>query len=75
MRGLKSIQSISLGHRLFFLLAFNPRLDLEQKTHFINVKNDIKNYYFQEKYRYYIRGKGQIFDKQYLLLSNLYVKT
>ena len=39
-----------------------------------NVKNDVKNFYFLEKYRHYIKGKGRLFDKQYLLLLNIYVK-
>ena len=38
------------------------------------VKNDVKNSYFLEKYRKYSKGKGRLFDKQYLLLSNIYVK-
>ena len=35
------------------------------------VKNNIKNFYFQEKYRYYIKGRKKAFDKQYILLSNV----
>ena len=47
----------------------------EQIPNIINVKNDTKNFYFQEKYRHYIRGKGKIFDKQYMLLTNIYLTT
>ena len=38
----------------------------EQQLGILNVKNDIKNSYFQEKYRHYIRGRGKQFDKKYL---------
>ena len=43
----------------------------EQKPNIFNAKNDVNNFYFLEKYRHYIKGKGRIFDKQYLLLSNI----
>ena len=46
----------------------------EQKPSIINVKNDVKNSYFLEKYRHYVKGKSILFDKEYLLLSNIYVK-
>ena len=46
----------------------------EQKPSIFNVKNDVKNFFFLEKYRHYIKGKGRLFDKQYSLLSNIYVK-
>ena len=46
----------------------------EQEPNIINVKIDVKNFYFQEKYRHYIKGKGRLFDKKYLLLSNIYEK-
>ena len=29
--------------------------------------------YFLEKYRCYVKGKGKLFEKQYSLLSNVYV--
>ena len=44
----------------------------EQKPSIQFVKNDIKNFYFQEKYRYYIKGREKVFDKQYILLSNTF---
>ena len=46
----------------------------EQKTNILNVKNEVKNFYYQEKYRHYIKGKKIQFEKQYNLLSNLYDK-
>ena len=55
-------------------VIYNP-MKKEQKPHFINVENDIKKFHFEEKYRYHIWDKGSIFDKQYILLSNIYVKT
>ena len=45
----------------------------EQKPSIFNVKNDVNFFYFLEKYRHYVKGKGRLFDKQYLLLSNIYV--
>ena len=36
----------------------------EQKTH------DIKNVYFQKKYRHCVIGKKKLFEKEYNLLSN-----
>ena len=35
-------------------------------------KNDQKNFCFQEKYRYYINEKSNIYEKEYYLLSNFY---
>ena len=45
-----------------------------QKPSIINVKNDVIIIHFLEKYTHYIKGKGELIDKQYLLLSNIYVK-
>ena len=44
----------------------------EQKPHLLNVKNEVKKFYFEEKYRCYLKGKGNFFEKQYNLLSNIY---
>ena len=35
----------------------------EQRPTLLSIKHDTKNFYFQEKYRYYIKGKGKMFDK------------
>ena len=43
----------------------------EQKPSIINVKHEVKHFYYQEKYRQYIKGRRVQFDKQYNLL-NLY---
>ena len=47
----------------------------EQRPNFLNVKNETKKFYFEEKYRLYLKGKGNFFEKQYSLLSNIYTKT
>ena len=44
----------------------------EQNPHLLNVKNEVKKFYFEEKYRCYLRGKGTLFEKQFTLLSNIY---
>ena len=44
----------------------------EQKPHIAQVKNDVKKFYFEEKYGHYIQGKGCLFDKQYILFNNFY---
>ena len=44
----------------------------EQKPHIAQVKNEVKKFYFEEKYRQYVQGKGRLFDKQYILLNNFY---
>ena len=44
----------------------------EQQPKIINVKNDIKKFYYQKKYKHYPKGRGNQFEKQYLLLSNIY---
>ena len=44
----------------------------EQKPCIFQIKNDVKNFYFLEKYRHYIKGKKRLFDKQYALLTNIY---
>ena len=41
----------------------------EQRPHMCNVRNDVKNFYDQEKYRHYTKGRGRVFDKQYILLN------
>ena len=45
----------------------------EQIPNIFSIKNDVKNFYFLEKYRYYVKGKGTFFEKQYSLLSNNYI--
>ena len=54
----------------------------EKSPHFLNVKYEVKNFFYQEKYRQYIKGRKHQFDKQtiyyviittmniYLMLSN-----
>ena len=44
----------------------------EQIPHIVNVKHEVKNFYYQEKYRQYINGKNKLFDKQYNLLTVFY---
>ena len=46
----------------------------EQKPSIINVKHEVKTFYYQEKYRHYIKGKKIQFEKQYNLLCKLYDK-
>ena len=45
----------------------------EQIPNIFSIKNDVRNFYFLEKYRHYVKGKGKLFEKQYSLLSNVYV--
>ena len=44
----------------------------EQKPNIINVKHEVKNLYYQEKYRQCIKGRKIQFEKQYNLLSMFY---
>ena len=44
----------------------------EQQPNTLHVKNNIKTFYYQEKYKHYTKGRGNQFEKQYLLLSNIY---
>ena len=44
----------------------------ERPPHFIAVKYEVKNFFYQEKYRLYIKGKKTLFDKQYNLLCLYY---
>ena len=44
----------------------------EQKPSIQNVKNDLKNLYYQEKYRHYIKGRKRVFGIQYVLLANVF---
>ena len=46
----------------------------EQKAHVINVKYEIKHFYYLEKYRYYIKGRKKQFEKEYNRLCNIYGK-
>ena len=41
----------------------------EQIPHILNVKHEVKNFYYQENYRQYIKGRNKLFDKQYNLLT------
>ena len=45
----------------------------EQRPHILNIKNEVKKFYYEEKYRCLLRGKGTLFEKQYILLSNTYI--
>ena len=38
----------------------------------LSVKNEVKAFYYPEKYRQYIKGNRNKFEKQYNLLVNLY---
>ena len=42
----------------------------ERKPHFLNVKYEVKSFYYQEKYRHYIKDSRAKFEKQYSLLVN-----
>ena len=44
----------------------------ERKPHLPNVKYEVKSFYYQEKYKQYIKGNRTRFEKQYNLLINLY---
>ena len=44
----------------------------EQKQHICNIKNEVKKFYYQEKYSQYIKDRGKIVDQQYTLLKQLY---
>ena len=46
----------------------------EQKPHLLTVKNEVKKFYFEEKYPCYLKGKGNLFEKQFTLLSNVYCR-
>ena len=35
---------------------------------------EVKKFYYEEKYRCLLKGKGTLFEKQYILLSNIYTK-
>ena len=43
--------------------------------HVLMVKNETKNFYYQEKYRLYMKGKKSEFDKKYSLLQTIYENT
>ena len=44
----------------------------ERKPHFLNVKYEVKSFYYQEKYRRYIKGSRAKIEKQYSWLVNFY---
>ena len=44
----------------------------KERPHFINVKYEDENFFYQEKYRQYIKGKKNQLDKQYNLLCTFY---
>ena len=44
----------------------------EQKPHISHVKNEVKKFYYEDKYRHYVQGKGHYFDKQNNLLNIFY---
>ena len=46
----------------------------EQKLLILNVKHEIKNCYYQKKYRYYIKGKWKQFEKDHTPLCRVYEK-
>ena len=47
----------------------------EQQPNILNVKNETKKFYYEEKYRLYLKGNGGYFEKQYSLLSKIYTKS
>ena len=44
----------------------------EKNPHILSVKNEVKAFYYQEKYRQYTKGNRTKYEKQYNLLVNLY---
>ena len=44
----------------------------EQKPHISHVKNEVKKFYYEDKYRHYVQGKVRYFDKQNNLLNIFY---
>ena len=54
-----------------FLNQLTPR----KHTYVLMVKNETKNFYYQEKYRLYMKGKKTQFDKKYSLLQAIYENT
>ena len=36
----------------------------EQKPHKLQINNHVKNVHFLEKYRYYVKGRKKLFDKE-----------
>ena len=38
----------------------------EQQPHILDVKNEVKKFYYEKKYRCYLKGKGTLFEKQYI---------
>ena len=62
----------SILHVLLTKKVIYNAMRIEQKPHIAQVKNDVKKFYFEEKYRHYIQGKGRLFDKLYILLNNFY---
>ena len=49
-------------------------IEKEQKPHGRDVKNETKNLYYQEKYRYNIKGKKKLFEKESNIVCNVYEK-
>ena len=46
----------------------------EQRPHMCNVKNDVRNFYDQEKYRHYTKGRGRVLINNIYFQTNLYEK-
>ena len=72
LRDLENASSINTIILLTKLTNFNA-MKREQRPNVLTIK--MTQFLLQEKYRHYIRGKGKIFDKQYILLSRINVKT
>ena len=46
----------------------------KQKSQITRVKNDVKNFHLQKKHRYYVGARKRLFDKEYVLLSEIMKK-
>ena len=53
------------------ILVYNAMKEAK-RPHILSVKNETKNVYYQEKYRFCMKGKKYMFEKSYSLLQNIY---
>ena len=64
---------ILLTKKVIYISYIYNSMKKEQRPHILNIKNEVKKFYYEEKYRCLLRGKGTLFEKQYILLSNRYI--
>ena len=65
--------ALAINSTVLFWTQENIFDAMKKEPKHIQVKNGTKNFYFQDKYRDYVRGKKKLFERKYNLLAIVHI--